>query len=51
MDSMAKFPDDIRIAISPRKIVQISRKTSRSRDTLHFNHISEQWTMRLCPML
>ena len=31
MDSKAKFPD-IRFAISPREIVQISSKTSRSGD-------------------
>ena len=31
LDTTVKFPD-IRFAMSPRKIVQISRKTSRSRD-------------------
>ena len=37
MDSTAKFPD-IRFAISPRTIVQISRKTSRSGDNFwHLN--------------
>ena len=41
MDSSAKF-SDIRFQISPGKIVQISSKTSHSRDKLlHFEHISE----------
>ena len=39
MDSTAKFPD-IRFAISGRKIVHISCKTSRPGDNfLHFEHI------------
>ena len=37
---------DIRFEISPRKIVQISCKTFRSRDNfLYFEHISEQLTV------
>ena len=42
MDSTAKFPD-VRFVISPRKMVQISCKISRSRDNfLHCQHVSEQ---------
>ena len=45
MDSTAKFPD-IHFAISLRRIIQISCKTSGSRDNfLHFEHISEQLTV------
>ena len=45
MDSTAKFPD-IRFAISPWKVIQISGKTSGSRHNfLHFEHISEQLTV------
>ena len=37
---------DVRFAISPRKIVKTSCKTSRSRDNfIHFAHISEQSTI------
>ena len=44
-DSTTKFPD-IRFAISPGKIVQISCKTSCSRDNfVHFENISEQLTV------
>ena len=45
MDSTAKF-FEIRFAISPRRIIQISCKTSGSRGNfLHFEHISEQLTV------
>ena len=44
-ESTTKFPD-IRFAISPGKIVQISYKTSCSRDNfVHFENISEQLTV------